>query len=148
MPRSGRLGAEAARQVAERVAHELARDPRVRLVYLFGSAADVERTTVRDVDLAVLTDPPLSEDELLRMRADLVLATEAGIDLISLNDAPVVLAWEVADSGRCLYARDGDAETEFVTRARARYWDFKPFLDEQWRLAGERLQERRHGAPT
>jgi len=148
MQRSGRLGAEAARQVAERAAHELARDPRVRLVYLFGSAADVERTTVRDVDLAVLTEPPLSQDELLRMRADLVLATEPVIDLISLNDAPVVLAWEVADSGRCLYARDADAETEFVTRARTHYWDFKPFLDEQWRLAGERLQERRRGAPT
>jgi len=146
MPRDGHLSAGAAQQIAERAARELARDPRVRLVYLFGSAADASRATIRDVDLAVLTDPPLSPDELLRLRADVVLATDSAIDLVSLDDASVVLAWEVADSGRCLYARDADVEIEFVTRARARYWDFKPFLDEQWRLTGERLQERRHGA--
>ena len=33
---------------------------------------------------------------------ELVLATGAPIDLVSLNHAPVVLAWEVADTGRCL----------------------------------------------
>jgi hypothetical protein len=44
-----------------------------------------------------------------------------------------------------LFARDPDVETDFVTRARARYWDFKPYRDVQWRLAGERLAERRVG---
>jgi hypothetical protein len=143
-----RISSKGVRQVAERVAQQLAADPRVRLVYLFGSAADSERATVRDVDVAVLTAPPISADELLRLRADLVLATGAEVDLVSLNDAPVVLAWEVAESGHCLYARDADAETEFVTGARSRYWDFKPFLDEQWRLSGARLQERQRGTST
>jgi predicted nucleotidyltransferase len=148
MPLS-RLGSpENARQLAERAAQHLARDPRVRLVYLFGSAADPARGVVRDVDLAVWTDPPLAQDELLRVRADLVLAVGGEIDLVSLNDTSVVLAWEIADSGRCLYAADADTETAFVTRARSRYWDFKPFLEEQWRLAGERLEERQHGAST
>ena len=146
MDRSQRLSAEEARSGAERAAQFLTGDPRVRLVYLFGSAADPGRTAVRDVDLAVLTNPPLSLDELMRLRADVVGATGAPIDLVSLNDASVVLAWEVADSGRCLYARDADAETEFVTRARSRYWDFKPFLDQQWRLTAQRLEERRRGS--
>ena len=139
---------EEARRCALRAAQHLARDPHVRLVYLFGSAADPSRTTVRDVDLAVLTDPPLAQDELLRLRADVVLAVGGEIDLVSLNDASVVLAWEVADSGDCLYASDPDTEVAFVTRARARYWDFKPFLDEQWRLAGQRLEERQRGTPS
>ena len=51
-------------------------------------------------------------------RADLIAVTGVEIDLVSLNDAPVVLAHEVADSGCCLYARDADVELEFVTRAR------------------------------
>jgi predicted nucleotidyltransferase len=140
------LSTEQARQAAERAAHRLANDGRVRLVYQFGSSVDSARSAVRDVDIAVLTDPALSLVALMRLRADLVAETNAPIDLISLNDASVVLAWEVADSGRCLYARDADTETDFVTRARARYWDFKPFLDEQWRLAGERLEERRRGS--
>jgi predicted nucleotidyltransferase len=148
MKSAARLSPEDARLVAERAARQLAADTRVRLVYLFGSAVDAERAEVRDVDVAVLTDPPLSVNELMRLRADLVAGTGAEIDLVSLNAAPVVLAKEVADSGRCLYASDVDIETEFVTRARARYWDFKPFLDEQWRLAGERLEERRRGPET
>ena len=137
--------ADDARRAAVRAAAQLATDARVQLVYLFGSAADPSRTVVRDVDIAVLTKPALRFDELLRIRADLIAVTGVEIDLVSLNDAPVVLAHEVADSGRCLYARNADVELEFVTRARARYWDFKPFLDAQWRLAGERLRQRERG---
>lgn len=131
---------------AERAAAFLACDPRVLLVYVFGSAVASERLHVRDVDLAVLTTPALSLDELMRLRADIVDRTRAPIDLVSLNGAPIVLAHEVADSGRCLYARTPDVEVDFVTRARARYWDFKPYRDAQWRLAGERLAERRRGS--
>jgi predicted nucleotidyltransferase len=140
-----RLSRAAARAAAERAAQVLGKDPRVRLVYLFGSVTDPERDEVRDVDLAVLCDPPLSTDELLRLRADAAEAAGAVIDLVSLNHASVVLAWEVTNGGACVYASSPDTETDFVTRARSRYWDFQPFLKEQWRLAGERLQERRRG---
>lgn len=71
-------------------------------------------------------------------------ATGVGIDLVSLNDAPVMLAHEIVETGLGLYAKTPDLETEFVTRARD--WDFKPYRDEQWRLAGERLTQRRHGS--
>jgi len=128
---------------AEAAAAVLARDPRVRLVYLFGSAADPTSRTVRDVDLAVLLEPSPTPDELLRLRADLVSVSGAELDLVALDGAPVVLAHEIAETGRCLHANPPEAETDFVVRARARYWDWKPFLDEQWRIMGERLEERR-----
>ena len=128
---------------AEAAAAVLARDPRVRLVYLFGSAADPTSRTVRDVDLAVLLEPSPTPDELLRLRADLVSVSGAELDLVALDGAPVVLACEIAETGRCLHANPPEAETDFVVRARARYWDWKPFLDEQWRIMGERLEERR-----
>jgi hypothetical protein len=86
--------------------------------------------------------------ELLRLQADAVAVARMPVDLIDLDGAGVVLAWEVAESGRCLFARDPDDEIAFITRARARFWDFKPFLEEQWRLAGERLEERRRGTET
>jgi predicted nucleotidyltransferase len=142
------VAAEEARAAAARAAQVLARDTRVQLVYLFGSAADPGRKLVRDVDLAVLTDPALSLDALMRLRADIVVAAGTPIDIVSLNDAPIVLAHEVATTGTCLYARDADIETAFVTRAHARYWDFKRFLEEQWRLTGERLEERRRGSQS
>ena len=138
-------GAEALAH-AERAAALLARDPRILLVYVFGSAVAAGRSQARDVDLAILTDAALSLDELMRLRADLVDATRAPIDVISLNDASIILAHEVTDSGRCLYARRPEVEVDFVTRARARYWDFKPYRDVQWRQAGERLAERQRGS--
>ncbi len=98
------------------------------------------------MDLAVLTDPPLALDDLMKLRADLITAARAPIDLVSLNDASIVLAHEVVEVGTCLYAKTPDIETQFVTRTRARYWDFKPYLDEQWQLTGERLTERRRGS--
>jgi predicted nucleotidyltransferase len=141
MPADPPSHAELQRDVA-RLADVLATDSRVQLVYLFGSAIDPGVARPRDVDLAVLTEPPLSLDDLMRRRADLGPAAGIPLDLVSLNDAPIPLAREIVDSGRCLYARDPDVETQFVTRARARYWDFKPYRDEQWRLAGRRQQER------
>jgi predicted nucleotidyltransferase len=145
MRRIERLPAAVARQAAEQAAGLLARDPRVLLVYAFGSAVH-GAGPVRDVDLAVLAAPPLTLDELLRARADLVAATGGTpIDLVSLSQVSIVLAHEVIDGGICLFARTPDVETEFVTRTRARYWDFKPYRDEQWRLAGERAAERRRG---
>ena len=135
-----------ARAAADRAGALLARDPRVRLVFLFGSAADPARAEVRDLDLAVLTEPALDLDGLLRLRADLVAAVGTPIDLVSINDAPIVLAHEIADSGRCLFAASPDIEVDFVVRARARYLDWQPFREEQWRQAGERIEDRRRGA--
>ena len=131
---------------AARAAERLTADRRVQLVYLFGSTADPAVARPRDLDLAILSDPPLSLDELLRTGADLGAATGTVVDLVSLNDAPIVLAQQIVEFGRCLFARDDDVEMEFVTRTRARYWDFKPYRDEQWRLAAERQQERLDGA--
>jgi predicted nucleotidyltransferase len=141
-----RLPVDEARDIGRRAAGMLAADPRIRLVYLFGSAAHGSGTA-RDVDLAILSEPALSPDDLARLRADLVEALRAPIDLVLLNEAPIVLAHEVVESGVCLHAGPAEIETEFVTRTRARYWDFKPYRDEQWRLAGERLATRR-GPPA
>ena len=99
--------------------------------------------SVRDVDLAILTDRRLTLYELLDLKAK--AAREAGgeIDLVPLNDAPVILAHEVADTGRCLYANPPELETEFVTRARMRYFDFKWYRDQQWRTLGNAWEVRR-----
>lgn len=140
-----KLSPEEARDRAERAARALAADERVKLVFLFGSAADPDRASVRDVDLAILTDRRLTLYELLDLKAR--AAREAGgeIDLVPLNDASVVLAREVAATGRCLYSDPPELEVEFVTRANMRYLDFKWYLDRQWEILGERLEARRHG---
>ena len=135
-------------QRAHLAARQLAGDPRVRLVYLFGSAADRSVAQPRDLDLAILTAPRLSLDERLRLRAELVAGGVTGLDLVSLNDASITLAHEVAEHGVCLFARTDEDEVDFVTRARSRFWDFAPYLAEQWRAAEERQRHRHHGSQT
>ncbi len=139
---------ETALALAERAAADLAADPRVRLVYVFGSTVDDSAPRARDVDLAISTDPPLDAEEIVQLRASVLDRMSADLDLVSLEGASIVLAKEVADRGRCLYARSPEAETDFVVRARAAYWDFKPFLDVQWENAGKRLKERLGGSAS
>lgn len=141
-----RQGSPEPRASAHDATRLLARDPRVLLVYLFGSAADPDRAPPADLDLAVLTEPALSLEELMRLRADLVLVVRRPIDLVSLNGAPIVLAHEVVDGGTCLFARSPELEADFVCSTRARYWDFAYYREEQWRLAGERLATRARGS--
>jgi predicted nucleotidyltransferase len=142
-----KIAPEAAREKAERAARFLAADPRVKLVFLFGSAADPERKIpVRDVDIAVLADPPLEFWDFLGLQGHAEDAAGGGIDLVDLNKAGVVLTYEVADTGVCLYSNPPELQDEFVSRALMQYFDFKPYLDEQWRIMGERLEGRRRGA--
>lgn len=140
------LPPEVARERAERAARALAEDPRVRLVFFFGSAADPERTLpVRDVDLAVLTHEPLDFDGLLDLHDKAGRAAGGEVDLVPLNRAGVVLAREVADTGRCLYAESPELETDWICRTQMQYLDFKWYLDKQWELTGQRLEKRLDG---
>lgn len=84
----------------------------------------------------------------MRLAGQLSSELGAQVDLVPLARAPIVLAHEVVEGGVCLFARTPEDETDFVTRTRARYWDWKPFLEEQWRLTGERLEERARGRQT
>jgi predicted nucleotidyltransferase len=120
----------------------LAADPRVRVVYLFGSSARPVSVPPRDLDLAVCARSPLTLPELLQLQGRLQQAVHAAVDLVSLDEAPIVLAHEIIEGGRCLYARSPDDETELVTRTRMRWWDWLPVREQQWQASAERLEDR------
>ena len=139
------MKASEARVFAREIAEKLAADPRVCLIYLFGSAADPNGNEVRDLDVAIGGQPPFSRQELLGLAAHVGGSLGIALDLVPLERAPIVLAHEIADRGLCLLSRPPEAETTFVVRARDAYWDFKPLLEQQWRLAGERQEARLRG---
>ena len=86
--------------------------------------------------------PPLTLPELLQLQGRLQEQAGLPVDLVSLDDAPIVLAHEIVEGGRCLYARTPDDETEVVTRTRMRWWDWLPVREHQWQASGERLEGR------
>lgn len=95
----------------------------VRLVYLFGSMARGDAHTGSDVDLAVLFEVPTLE-VFRKLWAD--LHAELGplsFDLVVLNDADPVLAFDVIREGKPLFYRTDEDINEFETKAWHRYQD-------------------------
>jgi predicted nucleotidyltransferase len=103
----------------------------VRLAYLFGSQATRRTHPSSDVDVAVLLDESLTSDkrfaERLRLFGDLlrILGTEH-VDLVMLNEAPPLLAYETLRHGVLLYCADAQTRIEFQVRTLRTYEDTIP----------------------
>ena len=103
MANPNRLHGPQAREAARRAAERLAVDARIQLVFLFGSSADEGRAEVRDIDLAVLSQPPLALDELMRLaraKRTAIMCAEAvpwRCHRSLIADALLARGWEVID---------------------------------------------------
>jgi predicted nucleotidyltransferase len=89
----------------------------VRLAYLFGSQATQRTHPSSDIDVAVLLDESLTPDERfaerLRLLGDVsrIFGTDH-VDLVMLNEASPLLAYETLRHGVLLYC--ADAQTRDV----------------------------------
>lgn len=109
----------------------LQRRPEIVATYLYGSYATGRPNRQSDVDIAVV---------LRELRGRLAaapgptyevdLANELGaaishdrVEVVILNDAPPLLAWEAVRRGRRIFARDVRAIRRFELRTRQRYLD-------------------------
>ncbi len=96
-----------------------ARFPEFLALFLFGSAARGSTTMTSDIDLAIFTDPrkPLTACPPLSsyVAVTSLLHTDQ-VDLLWLNQAPLLLQWEVVRTGILLFTRDAIAVAEFVEK--------------------------------
>ncbi|WP_089943767.1 type VII toxin-antitoxin system HepT family RNase toxin [Candidatus Entotheonella palauensis] len=96
-----------------------ARFPELLALFLFGSTARGNANTTSDIDLAIFTDPrkeitacsPLSSYAVITS----LLRTDR-VDLLWLNQAPLLLQWEVVRTGILLFTSDAIAVAEFVEK--------------------------------
>ncbi|MHB0878537.1 MAG: type VII toxin-antitoxin system MntA family adenylyltransferase antitoxin [Anaerolineae bacterium] len=106
--------------------------PEVRLAYLYGSRVDGTVGPLSDYDVAVLLD-----DAAVTFEAGFVLAHElrmvldAEVDLVVLNQAPIVLAYSVIAQGRRLLERDVATRVDYESRVLSLYGDYLPVLRQQ-----------------
>lgn len=121
----------------------------VLLVYLFGSHARGTADEESDIDLAVLATPDLTPEErrelrfrLMRACADALGMPLERIDLVVLQDVPVLLRYNILRGGRLLFARDLALHHEFLLDTERRYADERPFLDREADLTIERILTR------
>ncbi len=127
----------------------LASQPDVAAAYLFGSLARGEATPRSDMDIAVLLRSPLAEEERVLRRLELMAllepVTARAVQVITLDDAPPVLAFAVISEGILLLDTWPADRIDFEVRAMKRYFDILPLLHSQHLAQARRLEEGRYG---
>ena len=138
----GRVGTAAA---YAKLVEALTADPRVRLLYAFGSTVHGTRGPLGDLDVAVLLARRPSFEEEIDLRAR-VAQVEPEADLLVLNEAPPALRFEVITGGICLFARDEREQAEFEITSLSRFLDLQPVRDVQREYLRARVEARRGAA--
>ena len=102
--------------------------------YLFGSHARGKARADSDVDVAVYIDETAADEGHWGYRAELTTHLMAAlgtddVDVVVLNQAPILLYHRVLRDGVRLLSRDLRATTSRAGQALSRYFDFLPQLD-------------------
>ena len=111
----------------------LTSQPDVAAAYLFGSLAQGTAMPHSDVDVAILLMPSSDEAYLatrrLQLIAELELFANRQMDVVVLNQSPLLLRHQVLLHGRRLYEGNRHERVEFEVRTHQLYNDIRPMLD-------------------
>lgn len=124
----------------------LEREKRVKLAYLFGSAARGKTGELSDVDVAVYLDETLSSGSRFELQLRLVgelasVLKEDKVDLVVMNDAPAHLNYNIIGHGK-LVKSDERVRVRVESRILSTYLDMKHFIDRHTKLGIERMAEK------
>ena len=98
--------------------------PMVKFAYIFGSRAREDAGVLSDIDIAVYLDRRLDAFRYrLKLMEDLSrILKGADFDLVTLNDAPLTLQYEIIRHGKVV-KEDKRRRVDFETRVLSRYLD-------------------------
>lgn len=96
----------------------------MRLAVLFGSAARGGERASSDLDVGVQLEP--RGPSLASLAVALSRAAGREVDLVSLDEAPPLLRFEIAREGVVLVERKPFAWADFRARAMIDWWDWAP----------------------
>ena len=118
-----------------RVAEALSADPALLLAVAFGSASKGGARPDSDIDIAVLSQGPLTSERREQTIRRIAEATGRPVDLVDLRSAGVAILRTVLTEGRTLLCRDQRARERLITTMLA---DVEDFLPLRQRLIKER----------
>ncbi len=132
-------------EAARESIRSLLREHSAVLAYLFGSAARQEERADSDLDVAVFLDRAVPRDDYgevrLRLTTELIGLTHTNdVDVVLLNEAPPLLAFEIVSKGKQFFGSDRD-RVRFETAAIKRYIDTRPLREEAAKRLRARVQE-------
>ena len=119
--------------IKNKLRHYFAKREEISFAFLFGSTANDKTTGISDIDIAVMLD----ESKISKTKnpygykAELLakLISELSfndIDLIILNEAPLLLKHRIVQSGREIHTKDEKLSTEFRLKVMEQFLDLKP----------------------
>lgn len=118
------------------------------LACLFGSRATGKAGPLSDTDLAFLIDRSLFDEKAYPYGYQAYLTAELmkilhsnDVDVIILNEAPILLKFNVIYNGRLVYCRSQKQWLDFYLKTFNEYQDFRPFIDVQNKYLIDRLQK-------
>lgn len=108
-------------------------DPEIAAIYLFGSVVLENVNALSDIDLAVLFEEQVPKSGYFTRRLSMIpemqsLLHFSPVELIILNNAPLVLGHRVIARGKILLENNPQFRVRFETRLLSRYLDFLPVL--------------------
>lgn len=127
------------------------RHPELTAVYLFGSQASGKAGPLSDVDVAVLLDESrVAARRYFKLRLELMAEAAHAcrrddVEVVLLNEATPLLAYEAVSGGKLLYERDHSARVSFEARVVQQYLDLEPFYRVGRRYLKQQLLSARHG---
>jgi predicted nucleotidyltransferase len=121
----------------------------VILAYLFGSTVRGETNCLSDIDIAVLFDNTLTKKEAFDLQLRLIvdlgdLLKTNNVDLIVLNDSPLLLTFNIIRDGIILKS-DERERVHFETRIMSRYYDEQYYIKRHMKRTIERMAKGRLG---
>ncbi|MEI6285485.1 MAG: nucleotidyltransferase domain-containing protein [Bacillota bacterium] len=98
----------------------------VLTVWLIGSHETVLQHTDSDIDFAVLfeRDTTLKQRLLFEIEVCEILHTD-NVDVVNLNEAPILFASRTLDEGRLLFERNREQTSDFIEYVLTYYYDEK-----------------------
>jgi len=137
-------------EITQRLKEALAKQPEVKLAYLFGSHARGRAHKLSDVDVAVFLTEELSEREMgeirIRLTAELMRALRSdAIDVVILNLASPLLCHRVLRDGKLIYSVDETTRVRFTTDTYRLYLDHRYLYDILDEAMFRRIREGRFG---
>lgn len=127
------------------LAEKMSAFPEVAAVYLYGSFARGRPRRLSDVDIAVLVGGDGKNRDPLAILNYVGAAVDAletdRVDLVILNEVPVVLRHEIFRHGRAVFVHDREALSRFREASMREYLDTIPLRREYAEAYFRRIRE-------
>ena len=130
----------------QQLADDLAKDSDIDVAYLFGSHAMGMATPLSDIDIGILLGEHVPREDYFNRRLYYIGRCTEGlrtdkVDVVILNDAPLLLAYEAVKNRKILVERNSEHRVTFEVDRINRYLDFKPLLDVQVQYVKNQLAQ-------